>query len=129
MKFNDITTRKDIHVLVTSFYDKIRRDNMLGPIFNSKVKDWDTHLNHLTTFWESNLFFSTKYFGNPLKAHVEVDQHIGNSITQEHFGHWLNIWIETIDDLYQGETAEKAKFRARKMSTFLYLKIFEARQN
>ena len=52
----------------------------------------------------------------------------GNTISQEHFGQWMNLWYRTIDELFEGEYANMAKNRARKMSTFLYLKIFEARQ-
>ena len=127
MESKDISDRADVSILVNTFYEAIRQDDLLGPIFNEIIKDWDDHLEKLTTFWESNLFFKTKYYGNPLEVHVKVDSHVNNSITQEHFGHWLNLWIATIDQLFEGEYADKAKFRARKMSTFLYMKIFEAR--
>ena len=52
-----------------------------------------------------------------------------NRITQEHFGLWLNLWIQTIDELFEGDYAENAKSKARKMATFMYLKVFESRQN
>lgn len=124
---HDINSKEDISHLVNVFYARVREDQLLGPIFNSIVKDWDEHLERIAVFWESNLFLNKKYFGNPLEAHVAVDSKVDHSITQEHFGTWINLWIKTIDELYQGETADKAKFRARKMSTFLYMKIFEAR--
>ena len=57
-----------------------------------------------------------------------MDKAHNNTITELHFGLWLNLWFQTIDELFEGEYAENAKSRARKMSTFLYLKIFEARQ-
>lgn len=125
---SDIKTREDVYLLVTSFYNKIRNDAVLGPYFNEAIKDWDAHLNNLTTFWESSLFLKTRYLGNPLEAHIKVDKTNNHSITQEHFGLWLNLWFETIDELFEGDYAQNAKERARKMSTFLYLKIFEARQ-
>lgn len=132
MDKKDINTREDVAFLVDSFYIKVRQDITLGPIFNNAITDWDKHLNHLTTFWESSLFFSRKlehkYKGNPLEVHVKVDQDHDNSITELHFGIWLNHWMQTIDELFQGEVADNAKRRARKMGTFLYLKIFEARQ-
>lgn len=125
---NDIKTREDVYLLVSSFYAKIRKDAVLGPFFNETIKDWDAHLERLTTFWESSLFLKTKYLGNPLEAHVQVDRAHNNTITEVHFGLWLNLWFQTIDELFEGEYADNAKNRARKMSTFLYLKIFEARQ-
>nr|WP_321237542.1 group III truncated hemoglobin [uncultured Psychroserpens sp.] len=128
----DIQSRDDIFLLVTTFYDKVRADETLGPFFNETIKDWDTHLDHLTTFWETSLFMTKKlekkYYGNPLEAHVKVDEMYDNRITELHFGIWLNLWAQTLNDLFEGEIAENAKRRARKMGTFMYLKIFEARQ-
>lgn len=129
MEKKDIKTRDDVFLLVTSFYAKVRKDTVLGPFFNDVIKDWDVHLENLTSFWESSLFLKTKYYGNPLKTHVKVDKDNNNSITELHFGLWLNFWLQTIDELFEGEYAENAKSRARKMGTFLYMKIFEARQS
>ena len=127
MNKKDITNRDDIYVLVTSFYEKVRKNDLLGPFFNGKIKDWNEHLERLTTFWESSLFLKTKYYGDPLEAHVKVDRESGNKINELHFGTWLNLWFETINEHFEGENAENAKRRARKMGTFLYLKIFESR--
>lgn len=127
MAKKDIKTRDDVFLLVSSFYNKVRQDKVLGPFFNDTIKDWEAHLEHLTTFWESSLFLKTRYTGNPLEAHVKVDKAHNNTITEHHFGLWLNLWFQTIDELFEGDYAENAKRRARKMSTFLYLKIFEAR--
>jgi hemoglobin len=128
MEKNDIQTRDDVFLLVSSFYKKVRKDIILGPFFNEAIKDWDAHLENLTSFWESSLFLKTKYYGNPLETHVKVDKDNNNCITELHFGLWLNLWLQSIDELFEGEYAENAKSRARKMGTFLYMKIFEARQ-
>lgn len=133
MSKKDISTREDISLLVSTFYEKVRKEPTLGPFFNTAIKNWEAHINHLTTFWESSLFISrpleTRYKGNPITIHNEVDKENGNSITELHFGIWLNLWVQTIDELYEGEYAENAKRRARKMGSFLYLKLFEARTN
>ncbi len=127
-KNNDIKTRADVFLLVSTFYKKVRKDETLGPFFNDVIKDWDAHLDRLTTFWEASLFLKTKYIGNPLEAHVKVDKDNDHNISELHFGIWLNLWFQTIDELFEGDYAENAKRRARKMGTFLYLKIFEARK-
>jgi hemoglobin len=125
-----IKTREDIGFLVRTFYDAVRRDETLGPIFNGIITDWEPHLEKLTDFWEGNLFYfvKTKFAGDPKTAHQRVDEWMGNSMTMEHFGKWINLWIATIDQHFEGETAQIAKNQARKMATFFYLKIFENRQ-
>ena len=128
MARKEIKNREDVYLLVSSFYKKVRVNHTLAPFF-TKIEDWNEHLDKLTTFWESSLFLQTKYYGDPLKAHVNADTDFGNKISEFHFGIWLNLWYQTIDELFEGEVADNAKRRARKMGTFLYLKIFEARQN
>ncbi len=125
---SDIKNRADITLLVASFYGKIRVDEILGPIFNGIITDWDAHLVLLTDFWETQLFLKRKYYGNPVTAHQEVDDKMKHSLTPEHFGLWLNHWFATIDELFEGETTWIAKNRAQKMSTMLYMKMFENRQ-
>lgn len=127
MSLKDIESRQDVFNLVDTFYVKIRAHERLGPIFNKSIKEWPEHLEKLTDFWESQLLFTKRFRGNPQEAHIKVDKQEGGTITNEHFGLWLNLWFETVDELYQGELAERAKHNARKMSTFLYLKMWEAR--
>ncbi len=122
-----IESREEVSLLVRTFYSKVRKDTLLGPIFNGIITDWETHLELLTDFWETNLFYARKYFGNPMHAHIEVDKKVGGTINELHFGTWINLWHETIDELFEGETANIAKNRARNMGTFIHLNIFNAR--
>lgn len=123
-----IENRADIEVLVHAFYAKIRADKEIGFYFNTMIKDWDIHLEKLTDFWETNLFAVKKYKGNPQEVHNEVDTHFEGKITSNEFGIWLNHWFQTIDEHFEGENADTLKRRARKMSTFLYLSMFEHRK-
>ncbi|WP_103071428.1 group III truncated hemoglobin [Aquimarina sediminis] len=124
---NDILNRHDVFLLVSTFYKKIRKEEDLGPFFTKSITDWDKHIERLTDFWETNLLFVVKYKGNPIKVHQEVDKNFNGTINQKHFGTWLNLWIETLDALFKGENAEIAKRRARKMSTLLFIKMYESR--
>jgi len=124
----DIKDRADISRLVRTFYTKIRKHEQLGPIFEKVIVDWEVHFELLTDFWETQLFLKRKYRGNPVKAHQEVDKKVKKTITSEHFGLWLNLWFETMDELFEGETTGVAKNRAQKISTMLFMKIFEARR-
>lgn len=122
-----IESREDVSLLVNTFYSKVRKDALLGPIFNRIITDWETHLELLTDFWETNLLYARKYYGNPLHAHVEVDKKMDHTINELHFGIWINLWLETLNELFEGETAQIAINRARNMGTFIHLNIFNAR--
>ena len=119
----EINNREDVSILVNTFYIKVRQDDMLGPIFNKIIlnDDWPKHLDKLTDFWETNLFGIAKFKGNPIKAHQNVDKRFNHSISQEHFGRWLQLWFETIDELFVGQRATRAKESARKMATGQFL--------
>ncbi|TDG35622.1 group III truncated hemoglobin [Pedobacter changchengzhani] len=121
----DIATREDIRILVHTFYAKIRKDELLGVIFNTHIHEdaWPPHLKKLTDFWETNLFGVPKYKGNLTQKHINVDKSLDYTIDQVHFGQWLNIWFETINELYDGDYAQRAKDAARKMSTGQFLAI------
>ncbi len=123
-----IENRADIEFLVHQFYDKIRADQEIGFYFNKMITDWDAHLEKLTDFWETNLFAVRKYKGNPHAVHNEVDAHFNENITANEFGIWLNHWAQTLDEHFEGENVETLKRRARKMSTFLYMSMFQHRK-
>jgi len=123
-----IENRTDVSFLVHQFYAKIRADKEIGFYFNELISDWDAHLEKLTDFWETNLFGVRKYKGNPNAVHNEVDAHFDEKITPNEFGIWLNHWFQTIDEHFEGENAETLKRRARKMSTFLYMSMFQHRK-
>ncbi len=123
----DIKNREDVSLLINTFYKKIRKDEILGPIFNGIITDWDAHLVLLTDFWETQLFLKRKYYGNPMTAHQEVDDKMNHTITSEHFGLWLNLWFATIDELFEGETAWVAKNRVQKMSTMMFMHMYQHR--
>ena len=121
-----IKNREDIQLLVNTFYSKIRKDELLGPIFNSHISEnqWPHHLIKLTDFWETNLFGVRKFKGSPTQKHLKVDENLDYRIDALHFGKWLNLWVETINELFTGESADKAIYMARKMATGKYLTLW-----
>lgn len=125
----DLKDRADVHKLVLTFYGKIRKNEEIGYFFNNTIQDWDAHLEKLTDFWETNLFFTGGFRGNPAMAHAKVDMEHNNSITEYHFGIWMNLWFQTIDELFVGEMAQRLKDNARKMSTHLFLRIYQNRSS
>ena len=62
----DRITEDAIHRLVDDFYDKIRADPELGPIFLRAIPgDWSPHLATMRKFWSSVMLTSGRYKGRP----------------------------------------------------------------
>lgn len=114
----DIRTSKDIQKLVNTFYGHIRKDELLGPIFNGHIADeqWPQHLDTLSKFWEVNLLGDTGFRANPRAKHLGVDKNLNYSVESKHFERWLQLWYGTIDTLFLGRIAEQAKNQALNMA-------------
>lgn len=126
----EIENRDDISKLVNTFYDKVRKDEILGPIFEMHLSGkWPAHLEKLTDFWETNLFGVPKFRGNPQRAHAIVDRNLNHEVSQDHFEHWVEMWHQTIDELFEGRLAERAKMAAERMAQGLYLGVVSNRPN
>lgn len=126
IKMKTIEDRQDVSILVNAFYAKIRKDDLLGPIFNSHIpkEKWSEHLDKLTDFWETNLFGVARFKGNPSQKHINIDQNLNHTIDQTHFGRWLQLWFQTIDELYIGEYAKNS---AQKMARGQLMMIWQHR--
>lgn len=124
-----IQSRREVDFLVRRFYEKVRMHEVLGPVFNQIVEDWEHHLVHLSDFWEMILLQTGPGAGkfNPTKVHREVDASMNHQIDQVHFGNWLELWFSTIDRYFEGEVADFAKEHARRMAHMLFMRIWEAR--
>lgn len=129
MELRDLKNREDVFLLVNTFYSKVKKDDFIGPIFLEIIPEyeWEPHIEKLTDFWETNLFFVRKFKGNPMKAHKDIDTHFKYSITQEHFGKWLELWFTTVNELFEGTKANDAKERARNIASALFMKMYETR--
>ncbi|MCR9082165.1 MAG: group III truncated hemoglobin [Cyclobacteriaceae bacterium] len=125
----EIENRKDVDFLVRRFYEKVRKHEQLGPVFNHVVTDWDHHLVHLSDFWEMILLNTGPGKGkfNPAQVHREVDAKVDYQVDQVHFGNWLELWFQTIDRYFIGEQANFAKEHARRMAHMLFMRIWKAR--
>ncbi|HYO20944.1 MAG TPA: group III truncated hemoglobin, partial [Flavisolibacter sp.] len=86
----DIKDKKDIEAFVDRFYSKVRNNELLSPVFDSKISNeaWPQHLQRMYAFWNAILFGETGFQGNPMQKHVSLP------IEEKHFGQWLNLFRE-----------------------------------
>jgi hemoglobin len=111
----DIADRADIAALLTDFYGRAFRDEMLGPIFVDIARmDLAAHLPVMCDFWETVLFHSGGYRGNALRPHQRL--HERAHLTSAHFDRWLALWSATVDDRHAGPKAELAKVQATRIA-------------
>ena len=92
--------RDDIARLVDRFYERVRTDAVLGPVFNAAVDDWPEHKRVLTSFWASVALREGSYRGNPMAAHRP------HPIQAAHFDHWLALWHEVAHEVLPAAQAE-----------------------
>lgn len=97
-------------------------DEEIGFIFTDVAKiNLEHHLPILHDFWESTLFHTARYSGNPIQVHLALNQKV--KLTKAHFDRWLHLWNATIDSLFSGPTADQAKTRALSIATIMQLKL------
>jgi len=115
---NDISSEKDIKLMVNTFYDKVNKDTLLSYVFNdfSKV-DWNSHLPKMYGFWNTLIFAKQEYKGSPFAAHIDLP------IQTEHFDRWITLFEETLDQLFEGEITEKTKLRANSIAQVFQHKL------
>lgn len=107
----DIENIDDIKKMVNTFYAKVQKDELIGPIFNDKIGGhWAEHLEKLYSFWQSILLNERTYTGHPFPPHAQLP------IEKQHFDRWLSLFTETVDNLFVGEVANEAKSRAYKIA-------------
>ncbi len=122
VKKPDLQGRPEIVKLVNTFYDRVRADAVLGHIFDQVAQtNWETHLPKMYAFWETVIFRSGGYTGNPLAAHAKLVPL--TNMGREQFDHWLTLFRGTVDDLFEGEHAEHIKSCAADMANVIFSRI------
>jgi hemoglobin len=111
-------TEATIHRVVHSFYDRIRADAELGPIFHAKITDWEPHLAKMCDFWSSMLLMTRRYDGRPVPAHVAIE-----GLDKPHFERWLSLFRQTVEVECPTEMADLFIDRANRVAQSLQLSI------
>lgn len=120
----EIENIDDIKCLVDTFYGKIREDELLKDIFNNKIEDrWPQHLEKMYRFWQTVLLDEHTYEGSPFLPHAQLP------VSIEHFNQWIKVFFETVDELFVGEKANRAKWQGERMAEMFHTKIEYYKKN
>ena len=101
--------------LVHAFYERVRGDPLLGPIFNERIEDWGPHLKRMCAFWSSVALMSGRYRGQPMEKHLPLP------IEARHFDRWLELFEETAHRICPASAADHFVERARRIAESLEL--------
>jgi hemoglobin len=118
----DIQTRKDIEILMTAFYEKVKADPVIGFIFTEIVPiNWEHHIPVIVDFWETILLDNPVYKKNAMEVHYDLNNKI--QLQKIHFESWLALFTSTVDELYEGKCATLAKTRAQSIAAVMQFKM------
>lgn len=108
--FHPSINEENIALLVRTFYSRAREDELIGPIFNAAVADWDHHLAQISDFWSSMMMKTGRYNGRPMRPHLVLP------LKAEHFDRWLQLFEPTAREIFPGDVAEAFIIRARRIA-------------
>ena len=119
----DITSRQDLHLVVSEFYKDLLENNQLGHFFNDfrAEQPLKKHLETLVDFWDNTLFYSGTYAKNAIAPHIKI--HADQSISGTDFDTWLTLFKKAVDENFQGLNATTIKNRAVSIATVMKLKL------
>lgn len=118
----DIEDRKDIELLMNTFYKKLLADNTISYIFTDVIKlNMETHIPIIADFWESILLHKNVYHNNPIKIHLDMNRK--TPLLKHHFDTWVRNFNDSVDALFEGSVASMAKERALSIATVMQIKI------
>lgn len=106
-----------IERLVRAFYTRVRADAWLGPVFEARIRDWETHLTRMCAFWSSVALGSGRYAGRPMEKHLPLP------VDSRHFDRWLTLFRETARAICPTVAAEHFIERAERIAESLELGI------
>jgi hemoglobin len=113
-------TEAMIERLVYAFYDKVRTDAVLGPVFDAQIQDWEPHLAQMCAFWSSVALLTGRYHGTPMVKHAPLP------VDAAHFDRWLALFTQTAREVCPGEAEAHFVERARRIAASLELGIASA---
>lgn len=106
-----------INRLVRTFYERVRADDLIGPIFAARITDWEPHLQRMCAFWSSVALLTGRYHGQPMPLHMPLP------IDARHFDRWLALFADTARELCPPAAADHFIERAYRIAESLEMGV------
>lgn len=107
--------------LVHGFYDRVRGDTLLAPVFEDRITDWGPHLEKMVDFWSSVALMTGRYHGAPMPKHLLLP------VEGEHFARWLDLFRQTAHEVCPPAGAAWVIERAERIASSMHMNIVDAR--
>lgn len=112
--------RESITALVHSFYDDVRADPVLAPVFNAAIgAHWATHLGRMVDFWCTTMLKTAQFQGNVFGKHMAL-----GGIEPDHFRRWLALFEASAARLFDAALAAEFTLVARRIAASLQFGYF-----
>ena len=112
--------RASIAIRVHDFYADIRRDDVLGPVFDGAIgAHWGPHLERMVDFWCSVVLSSGEFKGNVFGKHMQLQ-----GIGVEHFQRWLGLFERHARRLFEPAVADEFLVVAKRIAASLQYGYF-----
>lgn len=122
----DISNRKDIEHLVHVFYEKVKVDELIGPIFHRLGPEfWEYHVPIMCEFWAGILLHEGNYGGGLIWKHILVDKQ--TPLEKKHFDRWIALFTKSLHANFQGPVANEALKRVDIVEKVMQAKIQASR--
>jgi hemoglobin len=113
-------TEANIRQLVYAFYDRVRADPLLAPVFDGVLKGrWDEHLPKMCMFWGTLVLGDKRYRGNVQQVHQPLEK-----VEPQHFSRWLHLFLDTVCQRYEPGSAVRFVEPALRIAQSLQLSRF-----
>ena len=96
---------------------KVRKDALLGPVFDARIADWEPHLQRMCAFWSSVALMSDVYHGRPMEKHLPLP------VDARHFDRRLALFENTAHEFCTPAAVEHFIERAHRVADSLELGI------
>lgn len=112
--------RESIATLVHTFYDDVRADALLAPVFNAAIGEhWETHLGRMVDFWCTTMLKTQPFHGNVFGKHMALA-----GVEPEHFRRWLLLFEASAARLFAPPLAAEFVLVARRIAASLQFGFF-----